>query len=99
MGYAGSNPALRIERSENEEGESALRHSRQDSNVGALRGQQAESRDGAQPEVSDGEPRGEGETPALRIERSASHFLALKKLLSSVLVSLLYQVRTYFQNK
>jgi len=29
----------------------------------------------------------------------ASHLLALKKPLRSVLVSLLYQVRTYFQNK
>jgi hypothetical protein len=29
----------------------------------------------------------------------ASHLLALKKPLSSVLVSLLYQARTYFQNK
>ena len=29
----------------------------------------------------------------------ASHLLALKKPLSSVLVCLLYQVRTYFQNK
>jgi hypothetical protein len=29
----------------------------------------------------------------------ASHFLALKKPLSSVLVCLLYQARTYFQNK
>jgi len=29
----------------------------------------------------------------------ASHLLALKKPLSSVLVRLLYQVRTYFQNK
>ena len=29
----------------------------------------------------------------------ASHLLAPKKPLSSILVSLLYQVRTYFQNK
>jgi len=29
----------------------------------------------------------------------ASHLLALKKPIRSVLVSLLYQVRTYFQNK
>ena len=29
----------------------------------------------------------------------ASHLLALKKPLSSVLESLLYQARTYFQNK
>ena len=29
----------------------------------------------------------------------ASHLLALKKPLSSVLVYLLYQVRTYFQNR
>ena len=29
----------------------------------------------------------------------ASHHLALKKPIRSVLVSLLYQVRTYFQNK
>src|SRR3989338_7432336 len=38
---------------------------------------------------------GENRGAALR----ASHLLALKKPLSSVLVSLLYQARTYFQNR